>query len=234
MKLVIMQPYLFPYVGYFQLLAAADRFVVYDDVQFIKGGWINRNRILVNGQPWLFTVPLDQPSPNRLICDIELQASNQWRHKLLQTIAQNYQRAPYFETVNELIVRIFSAEARTIADLVRVSLISIVEYLKLPVEFVPSSAVYNNAHLKAQERVLDICRLERADVYINAPGGRALYNAEAFERNGVALKFIEAHITPYKQSKKNDSFVPGLSMVDVLMNNSVPEVQMLLNQYSLS
>lgn len=234
MKLVIMQPYLFPYIGYFQLLAAADRFVIYDDVQFIKGGWINRNRLLVNGQPWLFTVPLDQPSPNRLIRDIELQITKPWRSKLLQTITQNYQKTPHFEAVNELLTRIFSAEARTIADLVRVSLTTIVEYLQLPVQIVPSSTIYNNTHLKAQERVLDICLQEHASTYINAPGGRALYSAEVFERNGITLKFIDAHITPYQQAKKNDAFVPGLSMIDVLMNNSVSEVQKLLNQYSLS
>ena len=234
MNLVIMQPYLFPYIGYFQLLAAADRFVVYDDVQFIKGGWINRNRILVNSQPWLFTVPLDQPSPNRLIGDIELRPAGQWQPKLLQTITQNYRHAPHFDEVFDLIQQIFAPEARTIADLVRISLSKIVEYLQLSVQIVPSSAIYGNTQLKSQERVLDICRLEGADYYINATGGRTLYNGEVFKENGIDLRFIHPKIIAYPQQNKNKDFVAGLSIVDVLMNNSVPEMKQLLSAYSLA
>ncbi|GAB3869782.1 WbqC family protein [Hymenobacter segetis] len=233
MNLVIMQPYLFPYVGYFQLLTAADRFVVYDDVQFIKGGWINRNQLLVNGQPWMFTVPLDQPSPNRLIRDIELRPRDLWQPKLLQTISQNYRRAPHYEPVFELIKQIFEADARTIADLVRNSLQQIVQYLNLPVQLIPSSDIYNNAHLRAQARVVDICQQEGATCYINAMGGRALYDGETFQQAGISLKFIQPELPPYPQQVKNGEFVPGLSIVDALMHNSKPEIHSLLQSYSL-
>ena len=233
MKLVVMQPYLFPYVGYFQLLAAADRFVVYDDVQFIKGGWINRNRLLVNGQPWLFTVPLDQPSPNRLINDIELRPAAAWQPKLLQTIEQNYRRAPQFEVVYSLIQQIFSAESRTIADLVRVSLRSLVNYLDLSVELIPTSAVYGNESLRAQARVLDICRREGASTYINAMGGQALYDGETFQQAGVSLQFLQPELVAYAQQGKLPDFVAGLSIIDVLMNNSRAESQKLVQRYSL-
>ena len=233
MNLVIMQPYLFPYVGYFQLLAAADRFVVYDDVQFIKGGWINRNKVIVNGHPWLFTVPLNQPSPNRLIKDVEVKPPCQWQLKLLQTLMQNYRKAPYFEASMELIKRIFAIEACSIADLVRNSLYLIVQYLNLPVQIVPSSAIYHNANLKAQSRVIDICQQEKATCYINAMGGQALYDQQTFQRAGIVLKFIRPELIPYSQHLKNNEFIPGLSIIDALMHNSVAELNALLQNYTL-
>ena len=229
-----MQPYLFPYLGYFQLLAAVDSFVLYDDVQFIKGGWINRNRILVNGQPFLFAVPLDAPSPNRLICDIALITSLQWRIKLLQTIQQNYRRASHFELAFGLVERILmNSEARTIADLVRVSIVEIIKYLDLKVIFVPTSTHYHNQHLRGQERVLDICRLEGATEYVNAQGGRSLYDHETFAQNGLLLHFLQPELRPYRQLSKGE-FCSGLSIIDVLMNNSVTAVSEQLRNYQLN
>ncbi|MCI1188896.1 WbqC family protein [Hymenobacter sp. DH14] len=228
----IMQPYLFPYIGYFQLLAAADCFVVYDDVQFIKGGWINRNRILINGKPFLFTVPLDSPSPNRNICDIDLGTNALWRSKLLQTIAQGYRRAPHFEQVFALVERVLNnSNARTIADLIRVSLVEIVAYLGLNIEIIPTSTQYGNRHLRNQERVLDICRLEQATNYVNAQGGRVLYDKEIFAINNIELNFLVTTMRPYPQGK--GEFVPGLSIIDVLMHNTVAETHQLLSSYEL-
>lgn len=232
--IAIMQPYIFPYLGYFQLMAAAERFVIYDDVQYIKGGWINRNRLLVNGQPFLFTIPLDAPSPNRNICDIALNARQPWREKLLQTIGQSYRRAPHFEPVFGLLERVFmNADAQTIADLVRVSFTELVAYLELPVELVPTSSHYGNQHLRSQERVLDICRREGATEYVNAQGGRELYDHETFEANGLKLHFLQPELKPYQQLGKG-AFVPGLSIIDVLMNNSVAETNELLRCYQLT
>lgn len=233
MKLVIMQPYLFPYVGYFQLLAAADRFVIYDDVNFIKGGWINRNHLLVNSQSWLFTIPLNQPSPYRLINEIEVQPARHWQPKLLQTITQNYRRAPYFESVFRLVETIFTSDAPTIAQLVTVSLQNLVRYLELPVELVLTSAIYGNAHLHSQERVIDICCREGATQYLNASGGMALYNGEDFRRAGIELFFLKPRLHPYPQLNKSKEFVPGLSIIDLLMNNSPTEARQLLQHYTL-
>ena len=230
----IMQPYLFPYIGYFQLLAAADCFVVYDDVQFIKGGWINRNRLLINGTPFLFTVPLDSPSPNRSICDIHLGANPLWHGKLLQTIAQGYRRAPHFEQVFALLERVLTnGRARTIADLIRVSFVEIIAHLGLTTEIVPTSAHYGNQHLRSQERVLDICRQEQATNYVNAQGGRELYDKEVFGRHGLQLHFLEPVLRPYRQVGK-EPFIPGLSIIDVLMNTSVYEANALLRSYQLT
>lgn len=230
----IMQPYLFPYIGYYQLLVAADCFIVYDDVQFIKGGWINRNRLLINGTPFLFTVPLNSPSPNRNICEIDLGENALWYSKLLQTIAQGYHRAPYFEQVFALLERVLNnGSARTIADLIRVSFAEITAHLGLTIEIVPTSAHYGNQHLRSQERVLDICRLEQATDYVNAQGGRVLYNQEVFSRNGLQLHFLEPALRPYRQVGKGP-FIPGLSIIDVLMNTSVDEANALLRSYQLT
>jgi len=234
MRLAIMQPYLFPYLGYYQLLAAADRFVVYDDVNYIKGGWINRNNLLVAEKKWLFTVPLESPSPNRKICDINLSPNPAWRQKLLQTIEQSYRRASQFEVVLPVLRRILSPEApatRTIADLVRLSLQELVAYLQLPVELVPDSGRYHNQHLRAQERVLDICRQEQATHYVNAQGGQHLYDKATFAAQGIELRFLIPELRPYRQGK--GEFVPGLSIIDVLMHNSVAETRELLRDYSL-
>lgn len=233
-RVAIMQPYLFPYLGYFQLLAAVDSFILYDDVQFIKGGWINRNQILVNGKPFLFTVPLDAPSPNRLICDIVLSANSQWRAKLLQTIQQNYRRASHFELVFGLLERVLmNTEAHTISDLVRVSLVEIIGYLDLNVSLVPTSTHYHNQYLRSQERVLDICRLEGATEYVNAQGGRSLYDRQTFAQNGLLLHFLQSELRPYRQLSKGE-FCSGLSIIDVLMNNSVTSVREQLRNYQLN
>ena len=233
MKLVIMQPYLFPYVGYFQLLAAADRFVVYDDVNFIKGGWINRNKILIQGKQHLFTIPLDAPSPNRKICDIQLSPPSMWRNKFLQTISQNYRRADYFEAVYALLERVMiTSESQTIADLVRISLFEIKKYLKLSVDIIPTSAKYVNEHLTAQQRVIDICRIECATDYINAQGGQHLYDYSTFCQHNLALHFLQPELKPYRQLN-NPNFVAGLSIIDVLMNNSVYQTHEILNKYLL-
>ena len=230
----IMQPYLFPYLGYFQLLSAADYFVVYDDVQFIKGGWINRNRLLNNGQPLLFTVPLDAPSSNRNICDITLSSSPHWRTKLLQTVEQNYRRAAHFDQVFPLLELVFTdSGVQTIADLVRLSLREVVAYLRLTVKIIPTSTQYDNQHLRAQSRVLDICHTEGATEYVNAQGGRELYDHETFAAHGLQLHFLRPELRPYKQLGKGE-FVPGLSMIDVLMNNSVAETNELLRSYELT
>lgn len=233
MNLVIMQPYLFPYVGYFQLLVAADRFVIYDDVNFIKGGWINRNRILMQGKPHLFTIPLEAPSPNRKINDIQLGNKFDWRSKLLQTIAQSYKRASNFTAAYDLISKILSEPTLSITDLVYVSLREIVAYLELPVQLIPSSSIYNNSQLRSEERVLDICKKENASCYINAMGGRELYSDSTFKGQGIELYFLQPDLVPYQQVGQVTDFTPGLSIIDVLMNNSAAEANRLLANYTL-
>jgi WbqC-like protein family len=224
-RLAIMQPYLFPYLGYFQLMHAVDRFVVYDDVPFIRQGWINRNRLLVNGGPSFFTVPIKHASSFRLIGDTLIDDQGQherWSEKLLKSFTNAYRRAPEFASVFPLIEGVFQQKPARIADLARSSLYAVARFLDLRTSFVDSSSVYGNAHLKGEERVRAICAAEGATRYVNAHGGRGMYASERFAAQGVNLSFVEPRPIEYQQF--GGPFVPDLSIIDVLMFNSVETV----------
>ncbi len=233
MTLAIMQPYFLPYIGYMQLMSAVDTFVLYDDVAFINRGWINRNRLLVNGQEHLFTVPLKDASQNKRINEVMLASDPKWRSKLLKTIEQGYRKAPYYQTVMPLTEKIINFTTDSIADLVYFSLVELNQYLGLSTRLVQSSSVYNNVDLRAQERILDICRQEKASHYINPIGGTDLYDKPTFAQAGMELSFIKALKTDYTQVNNRNEFVPWLSIIDVLMMNDVPTVNTMLGAYEL-
>jgi hypothetical protein len=215
-RLAIMQPYLFPYIGYWQLVNAVDRFVVYDDVNYIKSGWINRNRILINGKATFFTVPLSGASPNNKINNIELVAGKHWRKKITKTMELTYRRAAHFENVFPMVEKILAHEAEELADFLLNQLTFVSRCLGVRTEIVRSTNRYPNEHLHGQDRVIDICKYEGASIYINAQGGQDFYQSHAFESQGLALKFLQSTAPPYRQASK--IFVPNLSIVDVLMN----------------
>ena len=231
MKIAIMQPYFLPYIGYFQLIKAVDKFVLYDDVNYINKGWINRNNLLVNGKAFLFTVPLKDASQNKLINQIELSDDPKWRLKLLQTVGQSYKKAPYFAQVYPIVERILHNTSPRVADLIFGSIQEIMQYLAITTDLVRSSAVYGNEQLKAQDRIIDICRQENAKLYINPIGGQQLYNYLAFDAEKITLRFIKTNPLVYKQFQ--NEYVPFLSVLDILMFNSVAEVNALLDLYEL-
>lgn len=226
-----MQPYFLPYIGYFQLINAVDRFVIYDDVNFIKKGWINRNNILVNGNASLITVPLKEASQNKLIKEIQTSEEDNWRDKFLKTIGLSYKKAPFFPEVFGLFKKNIQSQEQSITGLNLSFFEAICDYLKMPVDFVQSSSVYNNTHLKGQDRILDICLREYASDYINPIGGMELYSKDKFRDKNIKLHFINSLNIEYKQF--NNHFVPWLSILDVLMFNPVEEVKKLLNEYKL-
>ncbi|GAB3898618.1 WbqC family protein [Larkinella knui] len=231
MTIAIMQPYFLPYIGYLQLMNTVDKFIFYDDVAFINRGWVNRNRILVNGKDFMLTVPLKEASQNKRIADIDLSDDPKWRQKLLQTLGQSYRKAPFYKTVYPLLEKIVNLEVRTIAELVRDSFPLINDYLGIQTELVPSSAIYNNHELRGQERILDICRQEKATRYINPIGGMELYDRQRFADAGIELFFIQSRRVDYAQFQ--NEFVPWLSIADVLMFNDVPTVQKMLDEFEL-
>lgn len=229
--IAIMQPYFLPYIGYFQLMAAVDKFVVFDDVNFINRGWINRNRLLLNGGAHTFTVPLRGASQNRLICEIELDDDPGWREKLLRTIRQAYGRAPCYVQVSALLKDLINYPSIRLDEFLLNSLREIVRYLSLEVEIVGTSRIYENAHLKGQERIFDICRQERASVYINPIGGVDLYDRASFSERELSLNFLRSRPVSYSQGK--GEHVAWLSIMDVLMFNEPTAVRRLLTEMDL-
>jgi hypothetical protein len=231
MKLAIMQPYLFPYIGYFQLMNVVDKFVIYDDVNFIKKGWINRNNILVNNQACLFTVPLKDASQNKLINEVYLAEDQKWRENLLKTIRIAYTKAPRFDEVFLMLEEILKTKVEKISDLIFTSLEAINHFLEIATPLVRSSSIYNLSSLKGQERILGICKNEKTNTYINPIGGQNLYSKSLFLENNIELNFINTQPITYKQFGKE--FIPWLSIIDVLMFNTKEETKTLLNLYTL-
>ncbi len=229
--IAIMQPYFLPYIGYFQLMASVDKFILLDDVNYINRGWINRNRMLINGEAHTFTVPLRGASQNKLICDIQLMDDDGWRDKLLRTIRQAYAKAPCFGQVSALVEGIICNPVRQLDAFLLNSLHEIANYIGLDTEIVASSRIYCNAHLHGQARILDICKQEGAQRYVNASGGEALYERTSFREQGLELKFLHSRALSYAQGQSE--FVPWLSILDVLMFNPQPEVRRLLGEMDL-
>lgn len=232
MKLAIMQPYFFPYIGYFQLMAAVDRWVVLDDANFIKKGWINRNRILVGCRTFTFSILLENASQFKKINETHLFSSATLYRKLFKTIEQNYHKAPYFEPVYNIVRHVCEMRVETIGQLAYESLLAVVRYVGLSTEIIPTSCRYGNSDLKGEERLIDICKREAATEYFNLPGGKALYDRETFAEAGIDLHFIQPVQPAYRQF--GCAFVPWLSIIDVMMFNGPDKVRSMLNQYEVA
>jgi hypothetical protein len=212
-------------------MAAVDKFVILDDVNYINRGWINRNRILLNGEAHTFTVPLRGASQNKLICELELVPESGWQNKLLLTIRQAYARAPCYNQVSGMLERIIKYPSVRLNEFLLNSLKEVVRYLSLNVEIVATSGVYINDNLKGQERILDICRQEQTDLYINPIGGVDLYDRAQFREQGMQLNFLRSRPIVYPQGK-ND-FVSWLSILDVLMFNEPLAANQLIMEFDL-
>jgi hypothetical protein len=232
-KLAIMQPYFFPYIGYFQLMNIADTFVIYDNVKFIKDGWVNRNRIRVNQKDKVFTVPLKKDSYTALINERFL-AKEQWfreRRKLIMQIEQNYRKAPCFDNSYSIIADCIQNDSERLVDLIGFSLRRLRSYLGISCELMLSSTLDIDHSLKGQDKVLSICNEMGATQYINAIGGVDLYNKKTFRDAGVELSFIKSKEIVYPQFE--NEFIPWLSIIDVMMFNPVDQIQEYLNRYEL-
>lgn len=232
MKIGIMQPYLFPYIGYFQLINAVDKFVIYDDVQFIKNGWINRNRILVNGKASYFTFRLKKASTFDKINQREFtEQLPSDIMKFLKGLEISYRKAPYFKTAYALISKAVQFKNMSVADSVTHSLRTICDYIGIRTEFILSSKMQIPDGLHAQDRVVWISKALGATDYINMASGMALYDKETFAANGIKLSFLQPQPRPYPQFKYE--FVPNLSIIDVMMFNSKDGILQILKSYLL-
>jgi hypothetical protein len=233
MTIAIMQPYLFPYIGYWQLISAVDKFVVYDNIQFSKKGWFHRNNILLNGKKTLFTIPLKKDSDYLDVAQRELsEVSEKQIKKILAQIENGYRKAPYFHEVFPLIQEIFEYEEKNLFAYIYNSIVKVKAYLEIDTQIIVSSTVDVDHHdLKAEEKVLAIIKALHADHYINAIGGQELYDKQRFSDAGIKLDFINTETIEYKQF--DNAFVPNLSIIDILMFNAKDKVKEMLDSYQL-
>ena len=230
-KVGIMQPYLLPYIGYWQLLNAVDTYVIYDDVNYIKSGWINRKRILINGGASYFTIQVIGASSFKLINEIQVNNDDRLIEKNLKTIEMAYRKAPYFEEGYSIMEKILRYKDDNLANYLINSIKVICNYLEIFTEIIISSEMKKNNELKAQEKVLDICKELQATDYYNAIGGQELYSFDDFKKNNIRLHFLKTGDIEYKQF--NNEFQPFLSIIDVIMFNSKEEIKEMLNKYTL-
>lgn len=221
LKLAIMQPYFLPYIGYFQLIAAADRFVVYDNIKYTKKGWINRNRMLVNGADVMFSLPLAKASDALDVVEREL-ASGFDPKSLLDQWRGAYGKAPHFGEVFPLLEQVVAQPERNLFRFIHTSIRELSTYLSIATPIEISSSIPIDHALRAEEKVLALCEAMGASTYINAIGGMELYDKQAFRARGVELQFIRARPIEYPQF--GAPFVPWLSIVDVLMFNPRAQV----------
>lgn len=231
MKLAIMQPYFLPYIGYWQLVNAVDTFVLLDDVNFIKKGYINRNYILLNGKSHLFSIPIEKISQNKLIKDTKLKFNNKDKENFLKTIIMAYKKAPYFSYVYPILEDIIFNDDNDLTSYIKYSIDKVNSYLDIKTEILISSQINKNNTLKSQDRIIEINKLLNASHYINAIGGQNLYDKSIFKQNDIELYFINTNDIIYKQL--TNEFVPNLSIIDVLMFNSESEAQLMLDDYIL-
>lgn len=234
MKVAIMQPYLFPYIGYWQLIHAVDRFVLLDDVNYIVRGYINRNSILINGEPHKFTIPIQKASQNRLIKDTKLNFQETDKKKFTAMLDNAYKKAPHYQDVMPLIEKIVFQEEDDLTSYIYISIKEIGAYLNISTDIYRSSQIPKDISLKAQERIIEICKKMQADVYINPCGGRELYAHENFEKEGIQLFFLDTRGENITYRQGTGEFKPNLSIIDVMMFNDVTIVRDFLNQYDLN
>ncbi len=227
-----MQPYFLPYIGYWQLLNMVDKFVVYDNIQYTKKGWINRNNILLNNKSFLFSLPLKKDKDFLNVNERYLSDDSSVNSvKVLRQIENSYKKAPFFHKAFPLVESIFENENTNLFDYIYESMVSICHYLDIETEIVVSSSIDIDHSLKSQEKVISISKKLGADVYVNPNGGVDLYERVVFKQKGIDLNFIIPDLKEYQQY--NEDFIPNLSIIDVIMFNSVDEVKNKLKEYKL-
>ncbi len=229
-KIAIMQPYFFPYLGYWQLINAVDEFIVYDNIQYTKKGWINRNRFLLEGKDLFFTIPLKKSSDYLDIIEKDI-SSDFDKEKFLNRVKHAYYKAPNFNEIFDLISKCIYNEQTNLFYFIYLSIISISKTLGIKTRILISSQLDVDHELIGKDKVLEICKRQKAGIYINPVGGIDLYDKQEFANNGIELKFLKAQLSEYKQF--NNEFIPALSILDVLMFNTPREMQQMLKDYEL-
>jgi hypothetical protein len=220
-----MQPYFLPYIGYFQLMQYCDVFVIYDDIQYSKQGWINRNRMLLNGAPRTFTLPLQRDSDFLDIRDRRISPEFE-PEKLMGLFNQAYAKAPGWDPSSDLVRSILAYPSRNLFDFVANSIANVASCLGIETKLVVSSDLNVKRSLRGQDRVLTTCEVLGAKEYINPIGGLSLYSDSVFRRSDVSLRFLRSNLTEYPQN--GGTFLAGLSITDVVAWCGLPHSRRLL------
>lgn len=233
----IMQPYLFPYIGYFQLINAVDRWIVFDEVQFIDKGWINRNRILHPhvGKEWQYiTVPLANRGRFDKICDISIKSDIDWRSRILGKLTHYKKEAPFYNETTTFIRDCFYTDETDISRFVTGVLKKTADYMCIDTQIdVQSDLKLSIGGVEhSGQWALKISEALGASKYINPLGGIGIFRPDEFTASGIELSFLKTDLKPYSQ--RRNGFVPGLSIIDVMMWNSLANIRkMLLDDYTL-
>lgn len=228
MKIAIMQPYFLPYIGYWQLINAVEVFVIYDNIQYTKKGWFNRNRFLQNGKDALFSIPLKKDS-DFLNVDQRVISSEFNRKKLIAKFKNAYAKAPYIKEIMPLLEEIINYDEENLFKYIYNSVKKISEFLEIDTKIIISSTLKIDDELKAAQKVLAICKAMGATTYVNTIGGIELYDKNEFKLEGIELNFIKSKAIKYKQF--DNEFLPWLSIVDVIMFNSPERMGEMINDY---
>jgi hypothetical protein len=231
----IMQPYFFPHLGYFQLIAAADLFVVHDDVQYIKAGWVNRNRVLRNGVPVWLTMPVEQRSHDEVIASKRLHEPRRFQRTCLRRIGEYYRGAAFYRRTMELLAPLFGESNAGIADFNIRALHTIAHAIGIATPFrIASQTPAYGREVGGEIRVIRICQIEGASHYVNPSGARSigLYDGDRFRQAGLRLSYLQPD-PAISYSQGDHAFVPSLSIIDVLMHNSFDRIGELLAMYAL-
>ncbi len=230
MKVGVMQPYFFPYIGYWQLLGAVDKYVIFDDVNFKKRGWINRNQILYQGQVKYLNVYLKGVSQNKHINEIQV-SDNDLNLKNLNVLQNAYKKAPFYDSVYPMIEKIICQQEKNLARYNGFLIKTICKYLKIKTQLFYSSEIEKSSELRGQEKIIAICKKLCATEYYNAIGGQKLYDGKYFAGNGMKLFFLKTEEIKYRQF--GECFYDNLSIIDIMMFNPVDKIQEFLSKYSL-
>ena len=245
------QSYYFPFLGYFQLINAVDRFTLYDNLDFSENRWVHHNRIkLRNGNIFTLSVPLINRTSSTLISDLTIfdaEGNRNWRRKTCKTIYDNYLRAPMFRRVFPLLEALINYPVQSVSALNTNSLVEICRYLNIDTTIQSGPDIYADIELRLSDskymeseypdiakkdaRIIEICRHEGADTLYNSMGGVGLYKKEIFLNYGIRVRFLKRKEITYRQP--GDGFIPDLSIIDVLMYNDVPTISGMLEDYDL-
>ena len=234
MKLGIMQPYLFPYIGYFQLIDYTDKWVVFDNVNYIQRGWVNRNRIIHSSkpEPIYFTVPVRIHSRETAIKDIEIDDSQNYINRILGQIETSYKkRAPYYKDVLYLVTECLESERKSLAKLNIIALDKVCRYLEIKFDYI----IFSEQELKIDsirepgDWALNISKVLNATEYVNPPGGISLFDKDKFKESRIELHFLQPKNIHYNQKKL--TFIDNLSIIDVMMFNSKEIVKQMLKSF---